>query len=107
MRPPLVSVIVNNYNYGPYLARSIEGALAQTWPRTEVIAVDDASTDGSQEIIARYPRAMPVLKSTNGGQASALNAGFRASSGEIVIFLDADDYLHPDAVEQVIAAWKP
>jgi len=104
---PLVSIVVNNYNYGRYLGRSIESALAQTYPRMEVVAVDDASTDGSREVIRRYPRVVPVFKAENGGQGSALNAGFLASHGDIVIFLDADDYLEPDAVAQVVAAWRP
>jgi len=107
MRQPLVSVIVDNYNYGRYLAQSIESALAQTYARTEVIVVDDASTDDSPTVIRRYARVVPVFKAVNSGQASALNAGFLASHGEIVIFLDADDYLEPDAVARVVAAWKP
>src|SRR4051812_28840692 len=73
--PPLVSLIINNYNYGKYLPRCLETALAQTWAETEVIVVDDASTDDSREVISRYPGARPVLKPSTGGQASALNAG--------------------------------
>jgi len=69
--------------------------------------VDDASTDGSREVIGRYPRAVPVFKSANAGQGSALNAGFLASHGDIVIFLDSDDYLEPHAVARVVSAWKP
>jgi peptidoglycan/LPS O-acetylase OafA/YrhL len=107
MPEPLVSVIINNYNYDRYLARSIESALAQTYRRTEVIAVDDGSTDGSRNVIRSYQRVVPVFKDANGGQGSALNAGFRASHGEIVIFLDADDYLEPGAVARVVSAWRP
>src|SRR3981189_1813478 len=105
--PPLVSVIVNNYNYDRYLARCIESALAQTYQRTEVIVVDDCSTDGSREVIRRYPGGVAGLKAANAGQGSALNAGFVASHGDIVIFLDADDYLTPQAVARVVSAWKP
>jgi hypothetical protein len=106
-REPTVSVIVNNYNYARFLGEAIDSALAQTHPYTEVVVVDDGSTDDSREIIAGYEgRIVPVLKE-NGGQASAFNAGFAASSGDIVIFLDADDYLFPDAVERVAAAWEP
>jgi glycosyltransferase involved in cell wall biosynthesis len=104
---PLVSIIIDNYNYEPYLAQSIESALAQTYENVEVIAVDDASTDGSREVIGRYPRVLPVLKPSNGGQGSAVNAGFLASRGEIVIFLDSDDSLAPDAAARVVSAWKP
>ena len=104
---PSVSIVVNNYNYGRYLRAAIDSALAQTYPNVEVIAVDDGSTDGSREIIASYERRiLPVFK-PNGGQGSALNAGFAASGGEIVMFLDADDELLPQAVDQVVKAWRP
>ena len=106
MDKPLVSIIVNNYNYGQFLPEAIDSTLNQTHINTEIIVVDDGSTDNSQEVIASYRnKIIPVLKK-NGGQASALNSGFTASRGEIVIFLDADDYLFPDAVEQVVAAWE-
>ena len=95
---PLVSVIVNNYNYGHFLSEAIDSALAQTYTRTEVIVVDDGSTDDSSEIIAGYgDRIIPVLKE-NGGQASAFNAGFAKSRGDVICFLDADDYLFPQAI---------
>ncbi len=107
MPAPLVSVIIDNYNYDRYLAQSIESALAQTYQRTEVIVVDDASTDGSRDVIRRYAGVVPVFKTDNAGQGSALNAGFLASHGEIVIFLDADDYLEPHAVARVVSEWRP
>lgn len=106
MHKPTVTIVVNNYNYGQFLPEAIDSTLNQTHPNTEIVVVDDGSTDNSQEVIASYStKIIPVLKK-NGGQASALNAGFTVSRGEIVIFLDADDYLFPDTVEQVVAAWK-
>lgn len=101
-RPVPASVVINNYNYGAFVRDAIESALAQTYPLTEVVVVDDGSTDDSRSIIADYDdRLIPVLKE-NGGQASALNAGFAASRGEVVLFLDADDMLLPTAVEQAV-----
>ena len=80
-RLPLVSIIVNNYNYERFVAQAIESALQQTYSPVEVIVVDDGSVDHSREIIQGYGgRIQPVLKE-NGGQASALNAGFAASRG--------------------------
>ena len=93
-----MSIVITNFNYGLYLAGAIDSALAQTYENREVIVVDDGSTDNSREIIADYrDRVVPVLQQ-NGGQGSGFNAGFAASRGEIVCFLDADDALYPDAL---------
>lgn len=89
----LASIIISSYNYGRFLAEAIDSALSQTYANTEVIVVDDGSTDNSREIIASYKnRIIPVLKE-NGGQTSAFNVGFDKSHGEIILFLDADDVL--------------
>jgi glycosyltransferase involved in cell wall biosynthesis len=98
----LVSVIITSYNYGPYLAEAIESALKQTYARTEVIVVDDGSVDASRAIIARYgDRIIPILKE-NGGQASAFNAGFAKSSGDVLLFLDSDDVLCSTTAGQAV-----
>ena len=103
MKPkPLVSIIVNNYNYDRFLRKAIDSALAQTYSLVEIIVVDDGSTDQSREIIASYcDRIIPVLKE-NGGQASAFNSGMQASSGSILCFLDSDDIFYPHKVETVV-----
>lgn len=99
---PLVSVIIDNYNYGRFLKDAIESVLNQTYPNVELIVVDDGSTDHSQEVIAQYSdRVTPILKE-NGGQASAFNAGFDASHGEIICFLDADDIMLPSRVAAAV-----
>lgn len=104
---PLVSVIVNNYNYGRFLGDAIDSALDQTYENIEVIVVDDGSTDESRDVIERYDdRIIPVLKE-NGGQASAFNAGFAASQGDVVIFLDADDILLPTAAGLALERFGP
>ncbi len=99
---PLVSILINNYNYASYLEEAIESALRQTYDNVEVIVVDDGSTDYSRDIIARYgDRIIPVLKE-NGGQASSFNAGFAASKGDVVCFLDSDDLFRPNKVSCVV-----
>lgn len=99
------SVVIDNYDYGRFLGNAIESALDQTWPATEVVVVDDGSEDESREVLARYAdRVTPVLKA-NGGQASALNAGFARCHGDVVLFLDADDALLPDAVAAAVEAF--
>jgi hypothetical protein len=102
---PLVSVVINNFNYARFLSDSIESALTQTYPSVQVVVVDDGSTDDSRQVIARYRDVNAVLKE-NGGQASALNAGFAAAAGEIVVFLDADDALAPTAVAEAVVRFR-
>src|SRR5207248_4990058 len=98
MSNALVSIIVNNYNYERFLTEAIDSALNQTYCNTEVIVVDDGSTDGSLEIIASYGhRIIPLLK-RNGGQNSTLIAGFSLSRGDVVLLLDSDDVLCQTAV---------
>jgi glycosyltransferase involved in cell wall biosynthesis len=93
-----VSIIITNYNYCDFLARAIDSALEQDWPDKEIIVVDDGSTDGSAEIIRNYGESITAVFKPNGGQCSAANEGFAASHGDIVIFLDSDDYLLKGAV---------
>lgn len=101
-----VSVIINNYNYARFVGAAIESALAQTHDDVEVVVVDDGSTDASAEVIAGFgDRIVPVLK-PNGGQGSAFNAGFAVATGEVVIFLDADDRLGPTAAGEVAAIFE-
>jgi glycosyltransferase involved in cell wall biosynthesis len=100
------SVIISSYNYGRFLRDAIDSALQQTCPDTEVIVVDDGSADDSPAVIASYgDRIIAILKET-GGQASALNAGFTVSCGEVIIFLDSDDVLLPTAVENAIGLFE-
>ena len=93
---PLISIVVINYNYARFLRAAVDSALAQTFPNIEVIAVDDGSTDESRDVIESYGNRISSVFKPNGGQGSAFNAGFAASRGEVVIFLDADDALHAD-----------
>jgi glycosyltransferase involved in cell wall biosynthesis len=104
---PKCSIVITNYNYECYLAQAIESALAQDSPSVEVVVVDDGSTDGSPWILDRYESQATIVRKQNGGEASARNAGLRHSTGDIVIFVDADDYLYPDAVSRCVAAFGP
>ncbi|MFM7441052.1 MAG: glycosyltransferase family 2 protein [Snowella sp.] len=103
-KQPLVSVLITNYNYADYLKQAIDSALNQTYSPLEIIVVDDGSTDNSREVITNYKdRIIPLFKD-NGGQASAINAGFNISQGEIICSLDADDVWLPTKVEEVVKA---
>jgi len=104
---PLVSIIITSYNYESFLQDAIDSALHQTYKETEVIVVDDGSTDNSREIIASYGTRITAVLKEKGGQASAFNAGFSVSQGDIIIFLDSDDQLSPSAAEEAVKVWNP
>jgi glycosyltransferase involved in cell wall biosynthesis len=106
MSAPLVSIIIDNYNYAAFLPAAIESALGQSYAPIEVLVVDDGSTDGSREVIARYgSRISPLLKA-NGGQASAFNSGIAASRGEIICLLDSDDLYFNNKVKEVVEIFE-
>jgi len=102
-------VVIVNFNYGRFIEDAIQSALGQTYPNIEVIVVDDGSTDNSREIIQKYAMSNKVtaIMKENGGVASAMNTGFSASSGDLVMFLDSDDVLKPQAIEVAVKAWYP
>jgi glycosyltransferase involved in cell wall biosynthesis len=105
---PGVSIVVNNYNLARYLGAAIDSALAQDHPEVEVIVVDDASTDDSREVIARYEgRVRAALRESNGHQLAALNTAWPLARHPILIFLDSDDALLPHAASAVARAWTP
>ena len=102
-----VSIIIPNYNYEEFVGAAIESALAVDWPFVEVIVVDDGSTDGSRAVIERYADRATLLFEERGTQRVAYNKGFALSRGEVVIFLDSDDMLHPAVMREVAAVWRP
>ena len=99
-----VDIVVNNFNYARFLGAAIDSALAQSHDPVRVIVVDDGSTDESRAVIEPYGERVTAVFKPNGGQASAFNTGFAECSGDVVIFLDADDLLHPDAAARAAAA---
>jgi Glycosyl transferase family 2 len=105
-RRPRVSIVVNNHNYAEFLPRALESALRQRGEDPEVIVVDDGSTDSSREVIDRFAARIRPIFQENLGQKGAFNAGFAAATGDIVIFLDADDELGPQAASAVAAAFS-
>lgn len=102
----LVTILICNYNYGRFLDDAIESALAQTWKNTEIIVVDDGSTDESRNILKKYEGHIRIILKENGGQASAFNAGVAEARGEIICFLDSDDTCHPNRISLVVDKYK-
>lgn len=101
----LVSIVICNYNYGRFLARAIESALAQTYANAEVIVVDDGSTDQSPQVIAGFADRIRSVSQRNEGQVGAYNRGFVEARGDVVVFLDADDMLDPNASSEIAMAF--
>ena len=103
---PLVSVLINNYNYGRFLRQAIESVISQTYREIEVVVVDDGSTDELRSVISEFgDKVRPILKA-NGGQSSTLNAGFAASHGDIICLLDSDDWFYPNKVQTIVQHFK-
>jgi O-antigen biosynthesis protein len=95
-----VSVIIPCHNAAPFVGEAIASVLAQDWLRTDVIVVDDASTDESWDVIERYGPCIQALRlAENRGAAHARNRGAALSRGRWLLFLDADDRLSPNAVK--------
>ena len=92
-----VSVIVPAYNYGHFLADCLDSVLGQGIADLELIVVDDGSTDDTASVVARFPRVIYVQQ-RNQGLSAARNSGLRASTGEYLLFLDADDLLAPHSL---------
>lgn len=105
--PPTLSVIVNNYNYQDYVGLAIESALAQD-PCPQVIVVDDCSTDGSRAVISTYSdRVQTVFLEENQGQGGAFNFAYPHARGDLILFLDADDFMLPDAAKTILENYEP
>lgn len=103
------SCLISNYNYGKYLEEAISSAINQTVKFDEIIIVDDASTDNSAEIIAKFSQEINVqciFKSKNQGQLSSFNDAFTAATGDIIFFLDADDVYSHKYLEEALIFYK-
>ena len=99
---PLVSIIIPCYNQGEYLFAALASIWKQTYPAMEVIVVDDGSTDTTKEVATAQP-AVKYIYQSNQGPSMARNTGVAQSSGDYVVFLDADDWLLPDALHTNVA----
>ncbi|CAG4894559.1 glycosyltransferase family 2 protein [Paraburkholderia saeva] len=99
------TIVICNYNYAAYLPVAIDSALTQSVGTTRVMVIDDGSTDNSHEIIQQYGDRITAIFQDNRGQVAAYNHALDQIDSTHVIFLDADDLLHPDAVKEVMAAF--
>jgi len=103
-RPPRISVITPSFNQGRYIEQTILSVLRQGYPDFEHIVMDAGSTDGTVEILKKYPHLIWVSE-PDGGQADALNKGFARASGEIVGWINSDDYYRENIFPAVAASF--
>lgn len=100
---PLVSILIPAYNAADWIAQTIQSALDQTWSNTEIIIVDDGSSDRTLEVAQTFQdNRVQVVTQTNQGAAAARNHALRLATGDYIQFLDADDLIAPDKIEQQV-----
>jgi cellulose synthase/poly-beta-1,6-N-acetylglucosamine synthase-like glycosyltransferase/peptidoglycan/xylan/chitin deacetylase (PgdA/CDA1 family)/spore germination protein YaaH len=98
--PPRITVLVAAYNEERVIAKTIASILRSRFVPHEIIVVDDGSTDGTSDVVAGIA-GVTLIRQSNGGKASALNHGIRVATGEILVCVDADTVLHPDAISRL------
>lgn len=101
-----MSCVVTVYNGERFLAEAVDSVLAQTYPDTECIVVDDGSTDRTAAIIEQYGARVRGVRQRNAGPAAALNLGLRHAAGSFLAFLDGDDLWHPEKLARQMAAFE-
>jgi glycosyltransferase involved in cell wall biosynthesis len=101
---PLVSVVVDTYNHEAFIGEAIASVLQQEYQLgdVEVLVVDDGSRDGTAKQLAAFTDQVRIVRKENGGQASALNLGVTLAKGDIIAFLDGDDWWHPRKLQAVV-----
>jgi glycosyltransferase involved in cell wall biosynthesis len=99
-----VTVVIPCHNHGHYLTTAITSILSQSYSHVEVIVVDDGSTDDTSRVARSYGDPVRCIRQENAGLPAARNTGLLQATGEFVLFLDADDYLRPDALEHHLRA---
>ena len=105
---PLVTVLVNTYNHERFIAQALRSVLEQNFPanNVQIIVVDDGSTDSTPEIVSDFTPTIQYIRKPNGGQVSAFHAGIAEARGQIVAFLDGDDWWSKDKLSKVVGAFE-
>jgi len=108
MAKACVSVLIDTYNHERFIEEAVASVLAQDFPAAEreILVVDDGSTDRTPEILSKFASEIRVLRKPNGGQASAFNHGIPQCRGEIIAFLDGDDWWAPAKLSAVANAFS-
>lgn len=104
---PRISIVTPSYNQGAFLEETIRSVLLQGYPNLEYLVIDGGSTDGSVDIMRKYaPSIASSISEPDSGQSEAINKGFRQATGEIVAWMNSDDYLWPGVLERAAEIWR-
>lgn len=99
---PLLSIIVPTLNQSRFIAQTLASIVGQCWPQTEIIVIDGGSTDGTHEVVQRFGNAVThFVSEPDRGQADAINKGFRLAKGDLLAWLNSDDYYLPAVIDKV------
>jgi glycosyltransferase involved in cell wall biosynthesis len=101
-----VTVVIPCYNSGATICQTIASVQCQTWPQIEIVVVDDGSTDLQTVTVLDAIKGVRLVRQQNAGLPAARNAGFAAATGDYFLPLDSDDWLEPDAIENLLLALK-
>ena len=105
----LISIYITNFNYGNYIEKAIKSAINQTYKSIEIIIIDDASKDISKKILNKYKKNKKIkiiYNKKKNGLVKSSNKAIKASKGKYVLRLDADDFLHPNAIKEMYSQIK-
>lgn len=101
-----VTIAITCYNYGRFLKEAVDSALVQSYPAHEIFVVDDGSEDHSAEIARSYGQRIHFISRPHQGICEVRNFVLKEAKGDALVFLDADDRLHPDHLLKTVAAWE-
>jgi len=107
MNIPKISIIIPTYNVEDYVKECLESVLNQTYPNTEIIVIDDASTDSTPHILNDYNEKVSLtLNENNQGQGAVRNEGIEKATGDYILFVDSDDWIEPASAEKIVDVFK-
>jgi glycosyltransferase involved in cell wall biosynthesis len=101
-----VSVIIPVYNHEEFIGEAIESVLAQSYPYTQIIVVNDGSTDGTKDVLETYKGRIEVIHQSNAGPSAARNNGIRRATGEFICFFDSDDKFLPGKIVRQLSIFQ-
>lgn len=107
MNSPKISIVTPSFNQGQYLEKTILSVLNQNYPNLEYIIIDGGSTDNSVEIIKKYEKHLTYwVSEKDNGQSHAINKGLQKCTGDIIAWINSDDYYEPTAFEQIVSVFS-